>query len=159
MQKIRTFLWFDTQAEEAAKFYTSLFKNSKITGTSHYGDAGPRAKGSVMTVTFELDGQEFIALNGGPEYKFTPAISLLVNCKTQDEVDQLWDKLTADGGEEVQCGWLSDKYGLSWQIVPEGFFDCIMGDDEEGSQRAMKAMMQMKKFDLNVLRKAYAGTT
>ncbi len=158
MQKITTFLWFDTQAEEAARFYTSIFKNSKITGTSHYGDAGPRPKGSVMTVSFELDGQEFIALNGGPEYKFTPAISLMVNCKTQNEVDHLWDKLTADGGEEVRCGWLSDKYGLSWQIVPEGFFDCIMGEDEEGSQRAMQAMMQMKKLDLNVLRKVYAGT-
>jgi|SRR5579872_105445 len=157
MQKISTFLWFDTQAEEAAKFYTSIFKNSKITSTSHYGDAGPGAAGSVMTVSFELDGQEFIALNGGPEYKFTPAVSLLISCKTQDEVDYFWDKFIAGGGEEVRCGWLSDKYGLSWQVVPEGFFDCIMGDDEAGSQRAMQAMMQMKKLDLNALRKAYAG--
>jgi len=157
MQKISTFLWFDTQAEEAAKFYTSIFKNSKITSTSHYGEAGPGPEGSVMTVSFELDGQEFTALNGGPDYKFTPAISLLINCKTQDEVDYFWEKLLAGGGEEVQCGWLADKYGLSWQVVPEGFLDYIMGDDEAGSQRAMQAMFQMKKLDLNALRNAYAG--
>lgn len=156
MQKISTFLWFDSQAEEAAKFYTSIFKNSKITSTSYYGEAGPGARGSVMTVEFELDGQEFTALNGGPYYKFTPAISLLINCKAQDEVDYFWDKLT-DGGEEVQCGWLTDKFGVSWQVVPEGFFDCIMGDDKAGSQRAMHAMFQMKKLDLNVIREAYAG--
>jgi predicted 3-demethylubiquinone-9 3-methyltransferase (glyoxalase superfamily) len=158
-QKIRTFLWFDTQAEEAAKFYTSLFKNSKITSISHYRDAMPEKKGTVMTVAFEIDGQEFIALNGGPEYKFTPAISLMVNCETQAEVDELWGKLTANGGEEVQCGWLTDKFGLSWQIIPEGFLDYITGDDEEGSQRAMEAMFDMKKLDLGALKKAYAGTS
>jgi predicted 3-demethylubiquinone-9 3-methyltransferase (glyoxalase superfamily) len=157
MQKITTFLWFDTQAEEAAKFYTSIFKNSKITSTSYYGDAGPGAKGSVMTVSFELDGREFTALNGGPHYKFTPAISLMIDCKTQDEVDYFWEKFIAGGGEEVQCGWLTDKDGLSWQVVPEGFFDCIQGEDEEGSQRAMQAMFAMKKLDLALLRKAYAG--
>ncbi len=157
MQKISTFLWFDTQAEEAATFYTSIFKNSKITSTSHCGEAGPGLEGSVLTVGFELDGQEFTALNGGPDYKFTPAISLLINCKTQDEVDYFWEKLTADGGQEVQCGWVSDKYGLSWQVVPEGFLDCVMGEDEAGAARAMQAMYQMKKLDLNAIRKAYAG--
>src|SRR5687767_4520429 len=117
MQKISPFLWFDDQAEEAANFYTSIFKNSKILNIARYGEVGPGPKGSVMTVAFQLDGQEFIALNGGPHFKFTEAISFVVNCKTQKEVDDLWEKLS-DGGEKVQCGWLKDKYGVSWQIVP-----------------------------------------
>ena len=158
MPKISPFLWFDTQAEEAAKFYTSIFKNSKITSVNRYGEAGPGPKGSVMTVAFELDGEEFTALNGGPQYQFTHAISFVVNCKDQDEVDYYWDKL-GEGGNEVQCGWLTDKFGLSWQIVPDGLVDYIAGDDEEGSQRAMEAMFQMKKLDINELRRAYEGVT
>lgn len=156
MQKISPFLWFDTQAEEAAKFYVSVFKNSKVTNVTHYGEGGPGEPGSVMTVSFELDGQEFTALNGGPQYKFTHAVSFMVSCKTQDEVDYYWSKLS-EGGEEVQCGWLRDKYGLSWQVVPEGIGDVLAGDDDEGSQRAMKAMLQMIKLDINELRRAYAG--
>ena len=156
MQKISSFLWFDSQAEEAAKFYTSLFKNSKITSLNRYGEAGPGPKGSVMTVAFELEGQEFVALNGGPNYKFSPAISFLVHCKDQSEVDYFWERL-APGGEEIACGWLTDKFGLTWQIIPDGLSECISGDDEKGSQRAMEAMFQMKKLDIDVIRKAYAG--
>ena len=125
MQKITPFLWFDGKAEEAANFYTSIFKNSKILTIARYGEAGPGPKGSVMAATFQLEGQEFIALNGGPQYTFTPAISLLVNCETQAEVDGLWAKLTSGGGKEVQCGWLQDKFGLSWQIVPKAFFELM----------------------------------
>ena len=158
MPKVSPFLWFDTQAEEAANFYVSVFKNSKITNVNRYGEAGPGKPGSVMTVAFELDGQEFTALNGGPDYRFTHAISFVVNCKDQTEVDYFWDKLS-EGGEEVQCGWLRDKYGLSWQVVPEGLGDVLSGDDDEGSQRAMEAMLQMKKLDIDALRRAYAGGT
>ena len=154
MQKIIPYLWFDTQAEEAAKFYTGLFKNSKILQVSHYGEAGPRPAGSVMSVSFQLDGQEFVALNGGPEYHFTEAISLLVNCETQKEVDELWAKFT-EGGEEGPCGWLKDKYGLSWQIVPVGLIELLTSPEAEKSQRAMRAMFTMKKLDLAKIRQAY----
>ena len=154
MQKITPFLWFDHQAEEAANFYTSLFKDSRILSVSRYGEGGPVPQGTVMTVNFELEGQEFIALNGGPEYTFTPAVSFLVDCATQAEVDKLWEKLT-EGGEEVQCGWLKDKYGLSWQIVPSGLTDLLNGRNAEGSRRAMQAMLQMKKLDLEKMRLAY----
>jgi predicted 3-demethylubiquinone-9 3-methyltransferase (glyoxalase superfamily) len=156
MSNISPFLWFDTQAEEAAKYYVSIFKNSKITNVTHYGEAGPGPAGSVMTVAFELDGQEFTALNGGPQFKFTPAVSFVVNCKTQDDVDYYWDKFSAEG-EEVQCGWVRDKFGLSWQVVPEGISDVLAGDDEEGSRRAMEAMFEMKKLDIDALRRAYNG--
>src|SRR5947199_4242176 len=143
MQKITPFLWFDTQAEEAAKFYISIFRNSKITGTTRYGEAGPGPKGSVMTVAFNLDGQDFVALNGGPQFKFTEAVSFVANCETQQEVDYYWEKLTAEGGEEGQCGWLTDKFGLSWQIVPMK----IRGwaGDPARFQRVMHAIMPMKK--------------
>jgi len=154
MQKITTFLWFDNQAVEAAKLYVSLFKNSKIGSISRYGDAGPGPKGSVMMVTFQLDGQEFMALNGGPEFKFTPAISLFVNCETQQEVDELWDKLS-EGGRKDRCGWLTDKYGLSWQIIPTALAK-LMGDpDPEKSKRVMKAMLQMDKIDIAGLERAH----
>jgi len=154
MQKITTFLWFDNQAEEAINFYISLFKNSKIVNMSRYGDAGPGPKGTVMSATFQLDGQEFMALNGGPEFKFTEAISLYVSCKTQAEVDDLWAKLSA-GGEESQCGWLKDKFGLSWQIIPD-LLGKLLGDpDPVKSQNVMKAMLQMKKIDSAKLQQAY----
>jgi predicted 3-demethylubiquinone-9 3-methyltransferase (glyoxalase superfamily) len=153
MQKINTFLWFNDKAEEAANFYVSIFKNSKILNVARFGDAGPGPKGSVMTVTFQIEGQDFIALNGGPHYSFTPAISLLVNCENQAEVDDLWSKLTA-GGKEVQCGWLQDKYGLSWQIVPKAFFELMRDKDPAKSQRVFKAMMQMTKLDIDVLKRA-----
>jgi len=156
MQKITPFLWFDNQVEEAANFYCSLFKNSKVNSVSHYGPGSPMPEGTVMSVSFTLDGQEFMALNGGPVFKFTEAISMFVNCETQSEVDMLWDKLT-EGGEESQCGWLKDKYGLSWQIVPAGLGDCIGGPDPQGARRAMQAMLQMKKLDIVKLRQAYAG--
>jgi predicted 3-demethylubiquinone-9 3-methyltransferase (glyoxalase superfamily) len=154
MQKITPFLWFDSQAEQAANFYISLFKDSKIASISRYGEGGPGPQGSVMTVNFQLEGQDFIALNGGAEFQFTPAISFFVDCATQEEVDRLWDKLTEDG-EEVQCGWLKDKYGLSWQIVPSGLNDLLNGRDAAGSRRAMQAMLQMKKIDLEKMRQAY----
>ena len=154
MQKITPFLWFDSQAEQAAHFYISLFKDSKITSISRYGEGGPGPQGSVMAVNFQLEGQEFIALNGGPEFQFTPAISFFVDCATQEEVDRLWNKLT-EGGEEVQCGWLKDKYGLSWQIVPSGLSELLNGKDVEGSRRAMQAMLQMKKIDIEKMRQAY----
>ena len=157
MQKIVTNLWFDTEAEEAAEFYTSIFKNSKITSVSRYGDAGPRPAGMVMVVEFELEGQAFTGINGGPDFKFDEAISLAVNCETQDEVDELWETLTADGGEEGQCGWVKDKYGLSWQIVPIALGEMMQGDDPKKVDRAMKAMLQMKKLDVATLEKAYAG--
>ena len=153
-KNITPFLWFDNQAEEAAKFYTSIFKNSKLGSITRYGEAGPRPKGSVMTVTFQLNGQEFVALNGGPEYYFTPAISFYVTCETQAEIDELWEKLTA-GGEEVQCGWLKDRYGLSWQIVPSGLIELLTSSDAEKSRRATIAMLQMKKIDLAKIRQAF----
>jgi predicted 3-demethylubiquinone-9 3-methyltransferase (glyoxalase superfamily) len=148
-------LWFDANAEEAANHYVSIFKNSKILSVTRYGDAGPGPKGSVMTVNFQLEGQEFIALNGGPHFKFTEAISLLVNCDTQREVDELWSKLSA-GGEESQCGWLKDKYGLSWQIIPTALFELMLDRDPGKSKRVMEAMLQMKKIDIGLLEKAYA---
>src|SRR5438046_7645780 len=138
-QKITTFLWFNDNAEEAVNFYTSIFKNSKIVTVARYGETGPGPKGTVMTVHFQLEGQEFIALNGGPQYQFTPAISLLVNCETQEEVDELWRKLTA-GGQEVQCGWLQDKFGLSWQIVPTVLFELMKDKDPKKSERVMQAL-------------------
>jgi len=153
-QKITTFLWFDKDAEEAANHYTSIFKNSKILSVARYGEAGPGPKGAVMTVTFQLEGQEFIALNGGPHFKFTEAISLLVNCDTQKEVDELWSKLSA-GGEESQCGWLKDKFGLSWQIIPSALFRLLQDPAPEKSKRVMEAMLQMKKIDIAGLEQAY----
>ena len=154
MKKITPFLWFDDQAEEAMNFYVSVFKNSKVLGISRYGEGAPRPAGMVMTASFELDGQEFTALNAGPLFKFTEAISFFVNCETQAEVDELWKKLSA-GGEEGQCGWLKDKYGLSWQIVPTALGE-LMGDpDPVKSQRVMQAMLKMKKIDIAGLRKAY----
>jgi predicted 3-demethylubiquinone-9 3-methyltransferase (glyoxalase superfamily) len=159
-QKITTFLWFDSQAEEAASFYVSIFKNSRIVGITRYDDesskAAGRPQGSVMTVVFELDGQVFTALNGGPLFKFTEAISLVVNCESQKEVDYFWDKLTA-GGQEVECGWLKDRYGVSWQITPTALLEMIADKDPEKSRRTMKAMLTMKKLDVEVLKKAYDG--
>jgi predicted 3-demethylubiquinone-9 3-methyltransferase (glyoxalase superfamily) len=155
MQRITPFLWFDSQAEEAAKFYVSVFKNSKIKQITHYtGEEPPGRKGQVMTVDFELDGEEFVALNGGPQFKFTEAISFVINCETQEEIDYYWEKLTGDGGEEVQCGWLADKYGLSWQVVPSKFF-AEWAKDPAGLQRVMHELMQMKKLDLAKLKKAF----
>lgn len=153
MQKITPFLWFDNQAEEAARFYVSIFKNSKMGNISRYGDAGPGPKGSVMTVSFELDGQPFTALNGGPVFKFTEAISLFVNCESQKEVDELWEKLSAGGGKG-QCGWLKDRYGLSWQIIPSGLMEALSNKDPEKSKRAMQAMLQMTKIDLEQIKNA-----
>ena len=156
MQKITPFLWFDDKAEEATHFYVSLFKNSKINSVSRYGDAGPGPKGKVMTVAFQLNGQQFTALNGGPLFKFTEAISLMVNCETQQEVDELWDKLSA-GGEKSRCGWLKDKYGLSWQIIPTALGKLMSDPDREKAGRVMKAMLQMDKIDIKRLEQAYAG--
>lgn len=155
MQKITTFLWFDNQAEEAAKFYTSLFKNSKITEVARYSGDEVGQPETVMTVAFVLDGQEFTALNGGPRFPFTEAISLVVNCESQEEVDKYWNALTADGGEESMCGWLKDKYGLSWQIVPTVLGELLGSSDREAAGRAMQAMLQMHKLDVNKLREAY----
>jgi predicted 3-demethylubiquinone-9 3-methyltransferase (glyoxalase superfamily) len=158
MQKITPFLWFDDKAEEAANFYVSIFGNSKITGITRYGEAGSevagRPKGTVMTVVFRLDGQEFVALNGGPVFTFSPAISFVVNCETQEEVDKLWDKLS-EGGEIEQCGWLKDKYGVSWQIVPTILGEMLQDKDTEKSEEVMKAMLQMKKIDIKGLEQAY----
>ena len=156
MQKITTFLWFNDNAEEAANFYVSTFKNSKILNITRCGDAGPGPKGSVLVITFQIEGQKFIALNGGPQYTFTPAISLLVDCEDQKEVDHFWSKLTA-GGKEVQCGWLQDRFGVSWQIVPRVFFELMQDKDAAKSQRVFKAMMGMVKFDIEGLKRAYDG--
>lgn len=150
MQKITPFLWFDDKAEEATNFYASIFKNSRVASVARYGDAGPGPKGAVMTVAFQLDGQEFIALNGGPQFRFTEAISLVVNCETQKEVDELWEKLSA-GGEKGRCGWLKDKYGLSWQIVPTVLAEMLQDKDAKKSQRVMNAMLQMDKIDIKRL--------
>jgi len=149
-------LWFDNQAEEAANYYVSIFKNSKVTNVSRYGDTGPGPKGSVMVAEFELDGQKFTALNGGPRFKFTEAISLVVNCENQEEVDYYWEKLSGDGGEEVVCGWLKDKYGLSWQVCPVKVFELL--SDPATSDRVMAAVMEMKKIDLSKIEQAVAAT-
>jgi len=153
MQKITPCLWFDTQGEEAANFYTSVFKNSRITDISRYGEAGPRPAGTVMTVAFELDGQPFVALNGGPEFTFNEAVSFQINCANQDEVDHYWNSLT-EGGQEGPCGWLKDKFGLSWQVVPTALSELLNDPDPGRSQRAMKAMLQMGKIDIETIRKA-----
>jgi predicted 3-demethylubiquinone-9 3-methyltransferase (glyoxalase superfamily) len=155
MQKITPFLWFDGNAHEAANFYISIFKNSKLGKISRYGDAGPGPQGSVMSVTFQIEGQEFFALNGGPQFKFTPAISFFVNCETQQEVDDLWEKLSA-GGRTDRCGWLQDKFGLSWQIIPTILGQLLGDKDPEKAQRAMQAMLQMTKIDIERLRQAAA---
>ncbi len=154
LQKITPYLWFDENAEEAVNFYISIFKNSKIESVTRYGEAGPGPKGSVMIVAFQLEGQAFVALNGGPQYTFSPAISFFVNCETQQEVDELWEKLTA-GGEEVACGWLKDRYGVSWQIVPTVLIEMMQDKDPEKAQRVTKAMLQMKKIDIKTLQEAY----
>ena len=154
MPKISPFLWFNNQAEEAANFYVSVFKNSRIVRKTRYGDSGPGPKGSVMTVDFELDGQPFVTLNGGPQFTFSPAISFVVNCQTQAEVDEFWQKLSA-GGKEVECGWLTDKYGLSWQIVPAVLTDMLSDPDPAKSDRVMKAVLKMKKLDIATLKRAY----
>lgn len=156
MPKITPFLWFDTQAEEAAKFYVSIFKNSKIGKIARYGDAGPGPKGSVMTVAFELDGQPFIALNGGPQFQFTEAVSFTVDCKSQKEVDEFWTKLSA-GGEAGPCGWLKDRYGLSWQIVPTVLPQLLNDPDRAKANRVMQAMLKMKKIVIDDLQKAARG--
>jgi predicted 3-demethylubiquinone-9 3-methyltransferase (glyoxalase superfamily) len=155
MQKITPFLWFDGKAEEAVNFYTSVFKNSKVGKVTRYGDAGPGPKGSVMVATFQLYGQEFLALNGGPQFTFSPAISFVVNCVTQEEVDALWDSLSA-GGERHQCGWLKDRFGVSWQIVPTVLGELLGDPDPVKSNRVMQAMLQMDKIDIEKLRRAYA---
>ena len=157
MQKITPCLWYDNNAEEAANHYISIFRNSQITSVTRYGDAGPGPKGSVMTIAFQLEGQDFIALNGGPMFQFTEAISLSVDCKTQQEVDDLCEKLSA-GGEPGQCGWLKDKYGLSWQIVPSCLIEMLQDEDPQKSKRVMEAMLQMRKMDIEALRRAYRGT-
>jgi len=156
MQKTRPCLWFDTQAEEAATFYTSLFENSEITEVSRYGEAGPGLAGSVLTVTFTLDGDEFLALNGGPEFKFNEAVSFQINCDDQDEVDHFWNSLS-DGGEEGPCGWLKDKFGLSWQVVPTALPRLLSDPDPGRADRAMKAMLSMGKLDIAALEKAADG--
>lgn len=155
MQKITPFLWFDNQAEAAADFYTTVFKHSEILNITRYGEAGPGPAGCAMTVKFRLGSQEFLALNGGPVFKFNEAISFVVHCETQEEVDELWEKL-GEGGQEVECGWLKDKYGVSWQIVPTALGELLSDPDPERSQRVMKAMLQMKKIDIAALQRAYA---
>jgi predicted 3-demethylubiquinone-9 3-methyltransferase (glyoxalase superfamily) len=154
MQKITTFLWFDGQAEEAVNFYVSIFKNAKRGPIARYGDAGPMTKGTVLTAAFEIEGQEFVALNGGPHYHFTPAISFAVNCDTQEEIDELCEKLS-ESDETIQCGWLTDKYGVSWQIVPRTLGAMVQDVDPERSNRVMTALMQMKKLDIAALERAY----
>ena len=156
MQKITPFLWFDGKAEEAAKFYTSIFKNSKITGVARYPEGTPGQAGTVMTVSFELHGQRFLALNGGPQFKFNESISFVVNCETQQEIDELWEKLSA-GGQKVQCGWLKDKYGVSWQVVPTVLGKLFQDKDGAKTKRVGEAMMHMKKLDIATLQRAYAG--
>jgi len=159
-RKITPFLWFDTQAEQAAKFYTAIFRNSRINQISRYGKAGHETHGmdagSVMTVAFEIEGQSFVALNGGPHFKFNEAVSFQITCETQDEIDYFWSKLS-ENGQESQCGWLKDKFGLSWQVVPAILPHLLMGDDKAKSERAMAALMQMKKLDIAALQRAHAG--
>lgn len=154
MQKITPFLWYDGQAEEAVNFYVSIFKNAKVVSVARYGDAGPGPKGSVMTAAFQLEGQDFVALNGGPLYKFTPSISFVVNCETQEEVDELWEKLSA-GGRKDRCAWLTDKFGVSWQIVPTILSKLLQDKDPEKVKRVMQAMLQMDKIDISRLKQAY----
>jgi len=156
MPAISPFLWFDTEAEEAAKHYTSIFPNSRITEVTHYGSAGPRDAGTVMTVAFELDGQRFVALNGGPDFTFNEAVSFAVSCETQAEVDEYWRQLS-DGGEEGPCGWLKDRYGLSWQIVPKRLMELLTDPDQERAQRAMAAMLKMGKIQIDELEQAAAA--
>jgi predicted 3-demethylubiquinone-9 3-methyltransferase (glyoxalase superfamily) len=156
VQKIKPCLWFDTEGEEAAEYYTSIFDNSRITNVARYGSAGPRPAGTVMIVEFELEGQEFVALNGGPDFKFTEAISLEVTCETQEEVDRLWETLS-EGGEKGPCGWLKDRYGLSWQIVPRILNELVQDEDPEKAQRVMAAMLQMGKIEIEGLQRAYEG--
>jgi predicted 3-demethylubiquinone-9 3-methyltransferase (glyoxalase superfamily) len=160
MQKITPCLWFDDKAEEAAKFYVSIFRNSKLGEIARYGEAGAevsgRPKGSIMTVTFEIEGQEFVALNGGPVFTFTEAVSFMVKCETQKEIDDMWAKLS-EGGEEGQCGWLKDKYGLSWQIVSPGWDEMLRDKDPKKSERVMKAILTMRKPDLKAIKQAYEG--
>ncbi len=156
MKDITPCLWFDHQAEEAANFYTSIFKNSRILNTSRYGKAGPGPEGQVMTITFELDGREFMGLNGGPVFQFSEAVSFVVNCETQEEVDLYWEKLS-EGGQKVQCGWLKDKFGVSWQIVPTALAELVSDPDPVKSERVMGAMLQMTKIDIEELRRAHAG--
>jgi len=156
-QKIAPCLWFDSKAEEAARLYTSIFKNSKILNVKRYPEGGPAPAGQAMIVSFQIEGQEFIALNGGPRFKFTEAISLLVNCETQQEVDDLWNRLTAGGGEESMCGWLKDKYGLSWQIIPTALLRLMSDSDPAKAQRVMQAMLQMRKIDIAALERAHRG--
>ena len=151
-----TCLWFDNQGEEAAQYYTSIFKNSPIDGVHRYTEAGPGPEGAVMTVNFELNGQRFVALNGGPQYSFTPAISLVVECADQAEVDYYWDRF-ADGGMEIACGWVQDRFGFCWQVVPTRFLELISGPDQEQTSRVMQAMFTMKKFDIAALERAYLG--
>jgi predicted 3-demethylubiquinone-9 3-methyltransferase (glyoxalase superfamily) len=161
MQKITPFLWFDHQAEEAAKFYTSVFKNSKVGKILRYDEAAAKASGrpvgSVLTIEFEIEGQKFTALNGGPQFKFNESVSFVVYCETQDEVDYFWQKLTADGGQESECGWLRDKFGLSWQVTPTVLIEMLHDKDPKKSERVMNAMMQMQKIDISKLKAAYAG--
>jgi len=154
MQKITPFLWFDGKAEEAANYYVSIFKNARIGTTRRYGEGGPGPKGSVMSVEFQLDGQPFIALNGGPQFTFSPAVSFFVNCETQEEVDELWGKLS-EGGRKDRCGWLQDKFGVSWQIIPTALGKLMSDPDPEKSKRVMKAMLQMDRIDINGLKHAY----
>jgi predicted 3-demethylubiquinone-9 3-methyltransferase (glyoxalase superfamily) len=156
VQKITPFLWFDGKAEEAMNFYVSVFKNSKVGRVSRYGEAGPGPKGTVMSATFQLDGQDFFALNGGPQFVFTPAISFFVNCETQQEVDELWDKLS-EGGKKERCGWLKDRYGLSWQIIPSVLGKLLQDPDAEKAKRVMQAMLQMDKIDIERLKQAHRG--
>ena len=156
MQKIVPFLWFDNQAEEAAKFYVSLFKNSKMGAVTRYGEAGPGPKGTAMSVSFQLNGQDFYALNGGPIFKFTEAISLYINCETQEEVDELWEKLSA-GGTKSQCGWLKDRYGLSWQVIPTALGKLLGDKDPAKAKRVMEAMLKMTKIEIKKLEQAYEG--
>ncbi len=153
-QKITPCLWFDDNAEEAMNFYVSVFKNSEVLNINRYGDAGPGVAGTVMTTTFRLDGQEFMALNGGPHFKFTEAISFFIDCESQEEVDELWEKLS-EGGETSQCGWLKDKFGLSWQVVPSVLGEMLQGPDRERANRVMQAMLQMTKIDIAKLKQAY----
>jgi predicted 3-demethylubiquinone-9 3-methyltransferase (glyoxalase superfamily) len=154
MQKITPFLWFDDKAEEAMNFYTSIFKNSKSGSITRYGEEGPGPQGTVMSAIFQLDGQEFMALNGGPQFTFSPAISFFVSCETQEEVDELWGKLS-EGGEKQRCGWLKDKYGLSWQIIPNALGEMLQDKDAEKSRKVMNAMLQMDKIDIKKLKLAY----
>ena len=157
IQKIKPFLWFDTQAEEAAKFYCSVFKNSKMLNVARYPEGGPAPAGSVMVASFELEGTPFVALNGGPEFKFTEAISFVVSTESQEETDYYWNKLTADGGQESQCGWLKDKFGLSWQITPQRLMDLLSSKDKATAGRVMQSMMTMRKIDIAALERAAKG--